>query len=84
MSIEENQAILLGINSADPDINIAARKAAQFTAMCAAGQISGAELIELLQDQQRQTAIYQEINDLAALESLNTAINALITIAQSV
>jgi len=84
MSIEENQAILSSISSPDPEVNVAAVKANQYTAMCKAGQISGAELIELLQDIQRTAAIDQTMNDLHSLEMLNVAINALVTIAQAV
>lgn len=84
MSIEENQSLLQSIQSSDPEVNVAAVKANQFTEMCKAGQITGAELIELLQDIQRTAAIDQSMNDLESLEKLNVAINALVTIAQAV
>lgn len=84
MSIEENQLLLQSIQSSDPEVNVAAVKANQYTEMCKAGQITGAELIELLQDIQRTAAIDQSMNDLESLEKLNVAINALVTIAQAV
>jgi hypothetical protein len=84
MSIEENQSLLQSIQSSDPEVNIAAVKANQYTEMCKVGQITGAELIELLQDIQRTAAIDQSMNDLESLEKLNIAINALVTIAQAV
>lgn len=84
MSIEENQSLLQSIQSSDPEVNVAAVKANQYTEMCKAGQITGAELIELLQDIQRTAAIDQSMNDLESLEKLNVAINALVTIAQAV
>ena len=84
MSIEENQSLLQSIQSSDPEVNIAAVKANQYTEMCKVGQITGAELIELLQDIQRTAAIDQSMNDLESLEKLNIAINGLITIAISI
>ena len=84
MSIEENQSLLQSIQSPDPEVMVAAVKANQYTEMCKAGQITGAELTELLQDIQRQSAIDQSMNDLESLEKLNVAINALIIIAQAV
>ena len=84
MSIEENQSLLQSIQSSDPEVNIAAVKANQYTEMCKVGQITGAELIELLQDIQRTAAIDQSMNDLESLVKLNIAINALVTIAQAV
>ena len=76
--------MLQSIQSSDPEVNIAAVKANQYTEMCKVGQITGAELIELLQDIQRTAAIDQSMNDLESLEKLNIAINALVTIAQAV
>jgi hypothetical protein len=84
MSIEENQSLLQSIQSPDPEIMVAAVKANQYTEMCKRSEITGAELTELLQDLQRTAAIDQSMNDLESLEKLNIAINALITIAQSV
>ena len=84
MSIEENQSLLQSIQSPDPELMVAAVKANQYTEMCKRGEITGAELTELLQDIQRQSAIDQSMNDLESLEKLNIAINALINIAQSV
>jgi len=84
MSIEENQLLLQSIQSSDPEVNVAAVKANQYTEMCKSGQITGAELIELLQDIQRTAAIDSNMSDLESLEKLNIAINALVMIAQAV
>jgi hypothetical protein len=81
MSIEENQSLLQSIQSADPEVMMAAIKAHQYTEMCKTGQITSSELIELLQDIQRQSAIDQSMNDLKSLEMLNVAINGLVAIA---
>ena len=84
MSIEEHQSLLASISSPDPEVNIAAVQANQYTEMCKRGEITSAELIELLQDIQRQAAINESMHDLRSLEMLNIAINGLVMIAQAV
>ena len=81
MSIEYNQSLLASISSSNPDINAAAQQVQQYTEMCKAGQISPAEYAQLLRDIQSQINIQAAMAELDAMETLNTAINGLITIA---
>jgi hypothetical protein len=82
MSIEAYQEVLKSIASADPDVNVAAVKANQYTEMCKAGQITQGELAELLEDIQRQAAIDADMGDLESMEKLHTAISGLVAIAR--
>jgi hypothetical protein len=82
MSIEAFQEVLKSIASADPDVNIAAVKANQYTEMYKAGQITQGELAELLEDIQRQAAIDADMGDLESMEKLHTAITGLVEIAK--
>jgi hypothetical protein len=52
--------------------------------MCKAGQITTAEYTELVLDIQRTINIQENMDDLATLEKVNTAINGLISIAKIV
>jgi hypothetical protein len=84
MSIEYNQSLLASISSQNPDVNAAAATVNQYTEMCKAGQISKEEYAQLLRDVQSQINIQASMAELDAMETLNTAINGLITIASLV
>jgi predicted ATP-grasp superfamily ATP-dependent carboligase len=82
--IQYNQSLLASISSQNPDVNAAAATVNQYTEMCKAGQISPAEYAELIKDVQRQINIQANMAELEAMETLNTAINGLISIASLV
>ena len=82
--IEYHQSMLASISSQNPDLNAAAATINQYTEMCKGGQLSPAEYIELCKDVQRQINIQANMAELDAMETLNTAINGLITIASNV
>lgn len=84
MSIEHNQSLLASISSANPDLLAAAAQVNQLTEMCKAGEISQEEYAELILDVQRQVNIESNMAELDAMNTLNTAINGLITIAKLV
>jgi len=84
MTIEYNQSLLASISSQNPDVNAAASQVNQYTEMCKAGQISREEYAQLLRDIQSQINIQASMAELDAMETLNTAINGLITIASLV
>jgi len=82
MTIEYNQSLLASISSQNPDINAAAAKVNEYTELAKSGQISYSELADLIADVQSQVNIQANMADLNAMETLNTAINALIMIAK--
>lgn len=82
--IEHHQSMLASISSQNPDLNAAAQTVNQYTEMCKSGQISREEYVQLIQDVQRQINIQSNMAELDAMETLNTAINGLITIASNV
>lgn len=84
MSIELNQSILASIVTEDSNINQAAATVNQYTEMCKRGEISREEYAELIEDIQRTINIEANVNELQAMERLNTAINGLIMIAKLV
>jgi hypothetical protein len=82
MSIETQQGQLgQAYTSPDPAIQQAAATANQYTEMYKAGQLSKDEYTQALADLNNTARISQTMNDMANLETLNTAINGLITIA---
>jgi polyhydroxyalkanoate synthesis regulator phasin len=82
MTIEYNQSLLASISSSNPDINAANAQINELSELLKTGQISKEEYTELVLDVQRQVNIQANMADLAAMETLNTAINGLITIAK--
>lgn len=82
--IQYNQSLLASISSQNSDVNAAAAQVHQYTEMCKAGQISPSEYAQLLRDIQSQINIQASMAELDAMETLNTAINGLITIASLV
>ena len=72
------------INSGDPVFAQAAQQVADLTAQAQAGELSAAELQEILADMQRQLNIIEEMNQLAFKEKLNAVLAGLIVIASAV
>lgn len=79
--LQYNQNLLASISSQEPDVNAAASTINQYTEMLKAGQLSQAEYLQLLQDAQSQINIQQSMATLDGMETLNTAINGLISAA---
>ena len=71
-------------NSGDPVFAQAAANIQQMVEAAKAGQLSPAELKEILLDQQRQLSIISEMSQLKFKETLNTILTGLITIASAV
>ena len=71
-------------NSGDPVFAQAANNIQQMVEAAKAGQMSPAELREILLDQQRQLSVVSEMSQLQFKETLNTILTGLITIASAV
>ena len=71
-------------NSGDPVFAQAAANIQQMVEAAKAGQMSSAELKEILLDQQRQLSVVSEMSQLQFKETLNTILTGLITIASAV
>ncbi len=72
------------VNSGDPVFAQAAANIQQMVEAAKAGQLSPAELKEILLDQQRQLSVIDEMSQLEFKEKLNTILTGLITIASAV
>lgn len=82
MNLDELQQQLVElVNSGDPVFANAAQQVNELTEQAKAGQLSNAELKEILEDMQRQLSIINEMSQLEFKEKLNTVLNGLITIA---
>jgi hypothetical protein len=85
MTLDELQQQLADmINSGDPVFSNAAAQVQALTEQAKAGQLSSAELREILEDMQRQMSIITEMSQLEFKEKLNTVLTGLITIASAV
>ena len=85
MTLDELQQGLVELaNSGDPVFAQAAATVQELTEQAKSGQLSSAELKEILEDQQRQLSIITEMNQLEFKEKLNTILTGLITIASAV
>jgi hypothetical protein len=82
--IEYQQGILASIRTDSQLLTEATQTIQQYTEMCKAGQITADEYSELVLDIQRTINIQENMDDLATLEKVNTAINGLISIAKLV
>ena len=71
-------------NCGDPAFADAANFVGQITHQAHQGAMSPNELVETLQDIQRQISIIQDMNQLEYKEKLNTLINGIIVIAGAV
>jgi hypothetical protein len=84
MSLDNIQSSLAEIvNSGDPTFANFANEINSIVEQAKSGQMSNAEVAEILADAQRQLAILEDMSQLAFKEKLNTAINGLILIATS-
>jgi hypothetical protein len=85
MSLDNIQSQLAEIaNSGDETFANFARQINEIVEQAKAGQMSNAEVAEILKDAQSQLVILEEMSQLALKEKLNVAINALIMIAGAV
>ena len=85
MTLDELQQQLADlVNSGDPVFANAAQQVNELTEQAKAGQLSSAELKEILEDMQRELSIINEMSQLEYKEKLNTVLNGLITIAAAV
>jgi len=85
MTLDELQQELVELaNSGNEVFANAAQQVNELTEQAKAGQLSSAELKEILKDMQRQLDIIQEMSQLAFKEKLNTILTGLITIASAV
>jgi membrane-bound lytic murein transglycosylase B len=85
MTLDEIQQQLITVSTAnDPVFSQFARDLNMIVEQAKAGQMSNAEVAEILQDAQRQLAILEDATQLAFKETLNTCINGIITIACAV
>jgi hypothetical protein len=84
MNLDNIQSSLAEIaNSGDPTFANFANEINSIVEQAKAGQMSSAEVAEILADAQRQLVILEDMSQLAFKEKLNTAINGLILIATS-
>ncbi len=85
MSLDNIQHTLASIaNSGDPVFAEFANNINSIVEQAKAGQMSNAEIEEIMADAQRQLAILEDMSDLAFKEKLNACINGLIMIARAV
>jgi len=85
MNLDELQQQLADlVNSGDPVFAQAAQQVNELTEQAKSGQLSSAELKEILEDIQRQLSIINEMSQLEFKEKLNTVLNGLIIIATAV
>lgn len=85
MTLDQAQHALVElINSGNPVFAQAAQQVNELTEQALAGELSSAELKEILEDMQRQLTIITEMSQLEFKEKLNTVLTGLITIASAV
>ena len=69
------------VNSGDPTFATFAQQINQIVEQAKAGQMTGTEAKEILEDAQRQLDILEDMSQLALKEKLNTVITGLIKLA---
>lgn len=85
MNLDEIQQNLADIaNSGDDTFSNFATQIQQIVEQAKSGQMSNAEVAEIMADAQRQLAIMEDMSQLAFKEKLNTLINGIIFIAGAV
>jgi hypothetical protein len=85
MNLDNIQTVLAEIaNSGDPTFSQFANDINQVVEQAKVGQMSNAEVKEILEDAQRQLAILNDMTQLSFKEKLNACITGLITIAGAV
>ena len=81
---ELEHQLLMCLSCQDPVVQNAADLTNRYTQMMKNDEISAEEYTELLEDIQRSVNINQNMAELEAKQTLNTAINGLITLAKLV
>ena len=85
MTLDEIQQQLADmVNASDPTFSQFANDINQVVEQAKVGQLSNADIKEILEDAQRQLAILEDMSQLAFKEKLNTVLTGLITIASAV
>lgn len=85
MNLQEiEQGLAELVNSGDPEFSNAAAMVANLAREAQAGQMSPAELTEVLKDVQRQLDVINNMQQMAFKEKLNTLITGLIRLASAV
>ena len=85
MTLDEIQSQLAAITHAnDPTFSQFANDLNQIVEQAKVGQLSNADVKEILTDAQRQLAILEDMSQLSFKETLNTCINGLIMIAGAI
>ena len=85
MTLDNLQSYLAEIaNASDPTFSQFANDINQVVEQAKVGQMSNADVKEILEDAQRQLAILEDMGQLAFKEKLNTVLTGLITIASAV
>ena len=86
MSVEQFQQQLLSAygGSQDPAVQSTAQQANQYTELFKTGQLSKDEYLQSMADIQRVAMVHRSMDNLEAMEYLNTAINGLINLASLV
>jgi hypothetical protein len=84
MSVEHFQQMLSSVygGSQDSTIQATAQQTNQYTEMFKAGQMTKDEYIQLVEDLQSTAIINKNMDNMEALEYMNTAINGLISLAK--
>ena len=82
MIIEQQLEALF--NTGNPDLQDLATRANDLKNALASGQISKSEFMEMLQDLAHEKNINESAHDLEVKEAVNTALNALVAVAQAV
>jgi hypothetical protein len=83
MSVEQHQQALLQSyqGSNDPNVQVAAEQANNYTEMFKTGQLNKDEYVELMKDIERTNNINKSVHNQEILVYMNTAINGLINLA---
>ena len=82
MSLDNIQIVLTDIaNAGDPTFSQFANDINNLVEQAKGGQLSNADMTEILRDAQSQLSILEDMTQLSVKEKLNACINGLITIA---
>lgn len=85
MTLDEIQSQLAAmVNAGDPTFSKFANDINQIVEQAKVGQLSNADVAEILRDAQSQLAILEDMSQLSFKETLNTCITGLIMIAGAV
>jgi hypothetical protein len=85
MSLDNIQTVLTDIaNTGDPTFSQFANDINNLVEQAKVGQLSNADMAEILRDAQSQLSILEDMTQLSFKETLNTCINGLIFIACAV